>query len=56
MNIRSFLEMGGYAAYVWPSYGFTALLVIWMIVDARRTHRNALAAARKRLASQRSES
>jgi len=49
MSLREFLYMGGYAAYVWPSYAFTALVIGWMIAAARRSHRNALMAARKRL-------
>jgi heme exporter protein CcmD len=56
MNFETFLEMGGYAAYVWPSYAFTALAVSWMIFAARRAHRNALIAARKRFDMERSGS
>jgi heme exporter protein D len=56
MSIREFLTMGGYAAYVWPSYGFTALVFAWMIAGARKAHRDALATARKRLATARSGS
>jgi|JI9StandDraft_2_1071091.scaffolds.fasta_scaffold150437_3 heme exporter protein D len=48
-DLQTFLEMGGYAAYVWPSYGlsFLALLAItwfswrWM----RRVERIAAAAS-----------
>ena len=50
MNLREFLHMGGYAAYVWPSYAFTAVVIGWMIAAARRAHRNALIAAGKRIA------
>jgi heme exporter protein CcmD len=49
MSIQTFLNMGGYAAYVWPSYAVTGLAVIWMIVGARRVHRAGLALARKRV-------
>jgi len=56
MNVRDFLAMGGYAAYVWPSYAFTALVFTWMVLSARKAHRDALAAARKRFARARSGS
>jgi len=35
----SFLEMGGYAAYVWPAFGITALILIVMLVWSMRTLR-----------------
>lgn len=31
--------MGGYAAYVWPSYGFTAVVLIGMLAIVLRTTR-----------------
>ena len=31
-----FLEMGGYAFYVWGSYGMAALLIVVEIVAVRR--------------------
>lgn len=54
-DLHTFLEMGGYAAYVWPSYGlsFLALLAItwfswrWM----RRVERIAAAASTTSTAS-----
>jgi heme exporter protein D len=39
MSIREFLAMGGYAAYVWPSYGLAlAVLVgnVWLAARRRR--------------------
>lgn len=56
MSVRDFLYMGGYAAYVWPSYLFTAAAVGWMAIAARRAHRNALETARKRIAMAQSSS
>jgi len=38
--------MGGYAAYVWTSYGVTALVVALNVWLAQRRHRQALAAIR----------
>ena len=31
-EIAEFLEMGGYAAYVWPSLGLTAAILVGMAV------------------------
>jgi len=47
---HEFITMGGYAAYVWPSYGITAAVMIWnawspghklrkMLDDLKRRHR-----------------
>jgi heme exporter protein CcmD len=46
-----FLEMGGYAVYVWPSYALTALVVGLNIYWARHSLREAQADTRRRLAS-----
>lgn len=32
MSLQSFLYMGGYAAYVWPAYGITAVVLIGNLV------------------------
>lgn len=37
MNIHSFLEMGGYAVFVWPSYGAAALLLAAFTLAAVRS-------------------
>jgi heme exporter protein D len=34
--MKEFLDMGGYAAYVWPAYGLTLVVVVLNIVWARR--------------------
>jgi heme exporter protein CcmD len=47
-----FLEMGGYARYVWPCYALSALVVGLNIRWARASLRAAQAAARRRQASQ----
>jgi heme exporter protein D len=46
-----FLEMGGYAAYVWPSYGLTLVIIILNDVWARRLLARSRAEARRRLAT-----
>ena len=48
--MMEFLSMGGYAAFVWPSYAITTVAFVVSIWHARRTHRLALEAARRRLA------
>ena len=36
MNIAEFLHMGGYAPYVWPSYGLALVILVGNLVIARR--------------------
>jgi heme exporter protein CcmD len=43
------LCMGGYAAYVWPSYGITLLVVVLNIYWAFASARRAREEARRRL-------
>ncbi len=45
-----FLDMGGYAAYVWPSYAIVIAGLILNVVWARRSLRQARRDARRRLA------
>ncbi len=49
--MREFLDMGGYAAFVWPAYAVTLAVVVANIVWARRLLRQAQAAARRRMAA-----
>jgi heme exporter protein CcmD len=44
-----FLDMGGYAFYVWTSYGIVAVGIILNIVWARRSLRLARRDAQRRL-------
>ena len=39
--MSAFLEMGGYAAYVWPAYGVTAAVLIGLLVASLRSLRRA---------------
>lgn len=48
--MKEFLNMGGYAAYVWPSYGLTLITIILNIVWARRLLAKSREEARRRLA------
>jgi heme exporter protein CcmD len=51
-SMAEFLAMGKYAAYVWPSYGLTLLVVGLNIVWARHLVTQARIDARRRLAMQ----
>ena len=37
--MNNYLAMGGYAAFVWPAYGLSALVMIGLAVTAWRTLR-----------------
>jgi heme exporter protein D len=54
--VSEFLNMGGYAAYVWPSYGLTLVVIILNIVWARRLLAKSREEARRRLAMRGEES
>ena len=41
-SLNDFLAMGGYALYVWGSYGMTALLVVAEIMVLRARRRRAM--------------
>jgi len=32
--MREFIEMGGYAAFIWPAYGITVLVLALLVVDS----------------------
>lgn len=37
MDLRDFLDMGGYGGYVWTAYGLTATVLVLNWVSARRS-------------------
>jgi len=37
--MQEFLNMGGYGAYVWPSYGITALVMVVLLIASLRSLR-----------------
>ena len=49
-ELRAFLDMGGYAAYVWSAYAITAVvlggIVAWSALEHRRVRRETLRRAR----------
>lgn len=49
-GLSDFFDMGGYAAYVWPSYALTLVVVVLNIVWARRLLAKSREEARRRLA------
>jgi heme exporter protein D len=49
-GVSEFFDMGGYAAYVWPSYALTLIVVVLNIVWARRLLAKSREEARRRLA------
>ena len=55
-SIRTFLEMGGYAAFVWPAFAVTFAVLAGMLIVTLRTLRRreaALAALRRHAAAPR---
>lgn len=49
-GITEFLDMGGYARYVWPSYGLVIAAIVLNVYWARRSLKRARAEALRRLA------
>jgi heme exporter protein D len=49
--MKEFLDMGGYAAFVWPAYALTLAVIALNIYWARRRLAQARASARRRLAA-----
>jgi heme exporter protein CcmD len=54
--MREFLDMGGYAAFVWPAWGLTFVVVILNVIWARRSLARSREDARRRLAIRGGES
>ena len=46
--MSEFLRMGGYAAFVWPSFALAAVVIAWNVIAARRSHAVARELARGR--------
>ena len=42
----AFFNMGGYAFYVWFSFGFTALCLVWEVISLRKRSKDALRLSR----------
>jgi heme exporter protein D len=50
MSLQEFFAMGGYAAFVWPSYAVTLLVLVGNVWLARSAHRRAREDALRRAA------
>jgi len=50
--VKDFLDMGGYAAYVWPAYAVTLIVLFLNIAWARSALARAIDGARRRLGAQ----
>lgn len=35
MDLNTFIDMGGYGAFIWPSYGLSALVLIAILWQSR---------------------
>jgi heme exporter protein D len=41
-NISAFLNMGGYAFYVWLSYGVSAFLIVILVLSSKANNRKVI--------------
>lgn len=48
-SISDFLSMGGYAFYVWLSYGFTAVLLMALLINSKSMEKHYLKQIKQRL-------
>ncbi len=39
MSVTEFLDMGGYAAFVWPAYGIVAVALLLILILPLKRHR-----------------
>jgi heme exporter protein D len=53
--MREFLAMGGYAAFVWPAFGLSAVVLVYNAWAARRFRARQIAAARRRAGAARNQ-
>ena len=51
-SLQDFLAMGGYALYVWLSFGVSLLALVWVVINSARTHKKLLRNAREEQARQ----
>ncbi|HAU92191.1 MAG: heme exporter protein CcmD [Pseudomonadota bacterium] len=51
-SLQDFLAMGGYALYVWLSFGVSLLALVWVVIDSAGTHKKLLRNAREEQARQ----
>lgn len=51
-SVSEFFAMGGYALYVWGSFGLTAAVVVLELVSVRQRHHAVLRSIRRELKSE----
>ncbi|MDC8832664.1 heme exporter protein CcmD [Alteromonas gilva] len=49
---QAFFHMGGYALYVWLSFGVSVIAMAWIVIDSRMSHKQLLKKARQEQARQ----
>ena len=49
MSIQEFFHMGGYGFYVWSSYGLTAIVLIFNVIQSLSMQRKTLRELNNRL-------
>ncbi|NOZ36941.1 MAG: heme exporter protein CcmD [Gammaproteobacteria bacterium] len=53
--MKEFLHMGGYAMYVWPSYGLALGILLWNIILPMRRKKQQIASIKRRLSRAKNE-
>lgn len=51
-SLDAFFAMGGYALYVWLSFGISFVALVWVVADSASTHKKLLRHARDEQARQ----
>jgi heme exporter protein CcmD len=52
MSLREFIAMGSYGPYIWSCYAVTIAMLIFSAWSARRSLRDQIGAAKRRVAMQ----
>lgn len=55
MSLEEFLHMGGYAGYVWSSYGITLVVLLANIISPIRERRRLLTQLARRMRRERQQ-
>lgn len=51
-SLQAFFDMGGYALYVWLSFGVSLVALGWIVTDSASTHKKLLKNAHQEQARQ----
>ncbi len=49
--MSGYFSMGGYAAFIWPCFLLTAIVLVWNVIAARRLHNVTRSKAWRRIGS-----